>query len=477
MTYQLLEPILEGGVRNSHYFNGRLLTADTLRQDQAASRHQRQQLGRAIGFGVVEGLMVSLESNGQEPVLRIEAGVALNREGQVLALPQTSLVALAQMDEAAPTDAGLFRICVAPAPGTAHSGRHIYLLVMTPTSGYRERAPMYDLSTNGDSHGRANGCGFRYAVEGVQFRLVRLDLNDDPVLNDAAVDKLNELIEESSAVAHSKLRNVLAHLALGTDTSRAFSTDLLSYLKPSTASLRYGLADLLRVDPEQEEKTDMHLHLSHCDVPLALLYWTSSGIQFVDNWAVRRRITPSYPATTGMPLVSGRRLAEGEAAFLQFQAQIADMTGPDISQAQLSALDATEYFRYLPALGIIPLAGTGEGRGFDYLNFFQKVTVRRIMTDEGESTYTHIEGAKLLALAQRSFLYPSVDLEDKEFLWLYVVRENRHAIEHATGIAPQMYLIFTSGHLPFVGDAQYDLNRWDYSNYGPILRGTFIGGE
>jgi hypothetical protein len=44
------------------------------------------------------------------------------------------------------------------------------------------------------------------------------------------------------------------------------------------------------------------------------------------------------------------------------------------------------------------------------------------------------------------------------------------------GAPPQMYVVFTSGHLPFMGDAQYDLSRWDYSNYGPIVAGTLIGG-
>ena len=56
MTLELLESVLENGVANSHYFNGRILTADALRDDQKASRRQRRQLGRAIGAGIVCGL-------------------------------------------------------------------------------------------------------------------------------------------------------------------------------------------------------------------------------------------------------------------------------------------------------------------------------------------------------------------------------------------------------------------------------------
>ena len=36
MSLELLEPMLRGGIRNTHFFNGRLLTADDLRAEQAA---------------------------------------------------------------------------------------------------------------------------------------------------------------------------------------------------------------------------------------------------------------------------------------------------------------------------------------------------------------------------------------------------------------------------------------------------------
>ena len=450
MSYQLLEPILEGGVRNSHYFNGRLLTADALRQDQAASRRQRQQLGQAIGAGIVEGLMVSLQRSGREPVLRIDAGLALNREGQALALPQPSNLALVKMEEPRPADAGLFQVCVAPAPGETHTGRHVYLLVMAPASGYRERAPMYDLSANGDSNGRANGCGFRYAVEGVQFRLVRVDLADETVVDADTAGVVKALMDKQEGSARSKLRNRLAHLALGTPTANAFPTDLFSHLVAGSAPPPYGLADRLLVPEAEEEEADMTVHLSRCDVPLALLYWTPSGVQFVDNWAVRRRVIPSYPATAGSPLVDDHRLAEGEAAFLQFQAQLAALL-------QEGAVRASTHFRYLPAAGFIPVVPLlYRTRRVYETNFFSGLTTR-------EPVY--IEGDQVQPLLRESYRYDPVDLQSDEFFWLYQVRDNREAI--ATGrAAPTPYLLFASGHMPFRGQARYDVARSDYSNAG-----------
>jgi hypothetical protein len=52
----LLESILDQGIRNTNFFNGRILTADDLRTEQDANRQQHEQLGQAIGAGIVNGL-------------------------------------------------------------------------------------------------------------------------------------------------------------------------------------------------------------------------------------------------------------------------------------------------------------------------------------------------------------------------------------------------------------------------------------
>ena len=53
--------------------------------------------------------------------------------------------------------------------------------------------------------------------------------------------------------------------------------------------------------------------------------------------------------------------------------------------------------------------------------------------------------------------------------WLYLVRENIQTIAENPFNALQAYMIFTSGHIPYQGDARYDLARWGYSNFSSVL--------
>src|SRR6516165_9833646 len=130
---KLLAPVLDQGIRNTNFFNGRLLTAGDLQTEQDADRSHRAQLAQAVGEGVVTGLLVTLlddGSGGGAPVVRVAGGLALNRCGQALALPtSTEVVFTAQADQL-PPDAGLFAACTCPpsAPGT---DRGVFLLVLS----------------------------------------------------------------------------------------------------------------------------------------------------------------------------------------------------------------------------------------------------------------------------------------------------------------------------------------------------------
>src|SRR5690606_4863427 len=98
MARQLLEAILDEGVHNPNYFEGRLLTAAALREDQEAHRTRQRQLGRAIGRGIAEGLWVTVESAGSAqsaPLVRVGRGLAINGLGQALELKSSEVVALA----------------------------------------------------------------------------------------------------------------------------------------------------------------------------------------------------------------------------------------------------------------------------------------------------------------------------------------------------------------------------------------------
>src|SRR5260221_11977588 len=160
MSKQLNEPIIESGIPNTNFFNGRLLTASDLNTEQAAGRAHRQQLGQAIGEGVSTGLEVRLESPGSTtsvPVLSISAGLALNRKGQVLSLPNDTQGALARLNSPLPNDAGLFGECVLAEPTPATSGKGVYILTISPASGYKEKVPVRGTA----SDDAVTGCGDR----------------------------------------------------------------------------------------------------------------------------------------------------------------------------------------------------------------------------------------------------------------------------------------------------------------------------
>src|SRR3954471_7916589 len=94
---QLHQPLLDGGIRSVNFFNGRLLSGRDLSREQSARREADARLGRAIGDGVAYGLEVARDvtlDKAAAPVLRIKAGLAVNRSGQTLRLAGDVSVAL-----------------------------------------------------------------------------------------------------------------------------------------------------------------------------------------------------------------------------------------------------------------------------------------------------------------------------------------------------------------------------------------------
>jgi hypothetical protein len=245
------------------------------------------------------------------------------------------------------------------------------------------------------------------------------------------------------------LRNWLAHLCFGTEQTASFAADPFRLPGGQSPLASYGLTDWMRGRG----------HLLECDVPLALLLWTNAGVQFVDLWSVRRKPAPS-PVSALWPLTTGaRRPGEGEAAFLQFQAQLAAMIQSGGFGATLTQLHALDLFRYLPAVGLLPLA-TNRYQGFELEDFFQGMA---------KPTPMHITGDELVGLLRQSYDYPAIDLgkQQQELVWLYLVRENAEAIASATGGAqpPQPYVVFSSGHMPYAGQARYSLDHYNFANY------------
>jgi hypothetical protein len=471
----LLTPLLDDGIRNTNFFNGRLLTADDLRTEQAAHRDQRRRLGRAIGPGVVDGLMVELIADGSSnttPLVRVGKGLAINRLGQTLELVNGADVALRREPETTTAgDTGLFAACAPPTTDTLSTAAGIYLLALSPASDYREEAPMSGLSSNGN--GALDGCGYRYAVEGVQFRLIFANVAQMPFSSTAQRQAFITRMNSAQSADHSRLRNKLAHFCFGTENLLDLPRDPWRYQQRDFPG---GLLGWLR-------QTNA---LTDCDVPLALIFWQPGGVRFVDIWSVRRH--PRPPATDARwPLaLGGADPAHAEVIALQFQEQIAWLMR---SQATRSGVRALDLFRYWPAAGILPMAPQGEsdfrlpnlmdllrvggefiGReelfrtptviysselaglgltsatkkarnpqiGFDYPRFFEGLSIRQP---------AQMMGARLSALLRDALTYPPIDLEGDTAIHLYVVRENLVAASGNAADRPGVYLVFASEHM------------------------------
>jgi hypothetical protein len=446
---ELLEPILADGIFNANFFNGRLLSAEDLRTEQDSVRARLSQVGRAAGTGVVAGLWVDSVTTSATAgstagaVVSVSAGLAVNRAGQTLTLPDDTEVALVRADDTAgdnSDDAGLFKTCVPPVTSTVLTGAGLYVLALAPASGYDGKAQasgLTDVST-----GRC--CGAKYAVAGVQFKFARLDVTTNKLIDAETRSRLIALMRAGDVVSLSLLRNELAYLCFGTSAFDIFARDPFAGSGDAQASaFDLGvLADLYDSNA-----------LTDCDVPLALVYWSKNGVEFVDGWSVRRRVTHAPLSDRWSETADDPRASAGEAAFRQFQDQLERLRRSIAPQG----VSAREYFRYLPPVGIVPVTPTrlSLSSRFVYPKFFDGITCRAPV---------HLEGARLGALVRHACSFAAHDLTSRQMIWLYWVRQNTKAIADGS-LSTNYYLVFTSGHVPFAGEAHFDISLLDYSNY------------
>ena len=328
-TAELLKPILESGIRSVNFFNGRLLTGEDMSREQLANREARKLIGQAVGDGIAYGFEVAKTPGaGTAPRLTVQPGLALNRCGESLRLASAADLSLVRPQNGSTAGESSFGDCTPFQAGTYVAGSGVYLLVISPARGTEGRAPISGLGND------PVDCNTKYTVDGVQFRLVQLDLTP------------NELNDENH------LRSLVAYKCFG-----------IAQLKPlltaafSSASEDYGLLDQLRPN-----------RLTDCDVPLAVFLWSATqGIKFVDTWAVRRRLIEPSAADEWTAAVGDRRRSEAEATLLQFQDELDSIkAGAGLGGAPPAAqIAADQRFTYLPPAGFLP---TGTG-GFDWKKF------------------------------------------------------------------------------------------------------------
>lgn len=403
-------PFLDGGVRSTNFFNGRLLSREDMQREQDAERAVHERLGRALGAGIAYGFEVEAKAIGgnsaADPVVTVHAGLAVNRRGQTVALDRDVDVSL--LRPAAPASNGApliggFGTCLPPDNTVYVTGTGVYLLSVAPASQKQGLAVVSGLNNT------AAACNAKEVVEGVQFHLYQVKLTAAELADDA------------------HLRNVAAYKFFIADSA---GTD--------AARDPFGIAasPVTLTDPP----------LTDCDVPLALFQWTAAGgLRWVDRWSVRRRLAPVGDGPWSA-FADPHRLRVGEAMFQQFQEQISQ-----IAASGTPKFKAISLFRYLPPIGMIPIGPTDV----DYLVFFGELNHR--------NPPAVIEGARLRSLVLSSFAFPSIGLGSGELIWLYFVRENMQSIADGNGGHP--YLVFTSGHIPYQGDARHDVQRWNYSNF------------
>jgi hypothetical protein len=460
-SINLLSPVLDGGIQNVNFVNGRVLTADDLTAERKANLQRQRYLGQCIGDGIDGGLAVTVSASsvpfGQQ-VVTVTAGLALNRNGEVLYLGSNTDVTLAPAPQPASPNAGLFVPCNPPQTQLSNPG--IYILTVMPASGFQGQVPIVQLN----STGVAASCGSAFATAGVQFRLpqITLDTTGSPLQNSLfqLATKIqsqlaNNASQASVAPSLSQLRNGLAYACYGTEQVEQYAADPLDFLsqtpKTSPPFSSYGVVDQSRAARL----------LTDCEVPLALLYCTQAGIQFVDMWSVRRRITRG-PVTRKVPLLEGdRRVSEAEATLLQFEDHMQSLlNGP----TKLDQIVMGDFFFFVPAAGMVEITGNGIGAvnpkaqlaGFDLPTFFGAHASKDIATTNGNL---------LRDLFHDALYYEPIQLTTPGKIQLYLVWENLQAVNAALG--GRLAAIFASGALSYRGIARYGTAKRSLSRFAP----------
>lgn len=424
---KLQQPIIGGSLRSTNFFNGRLLTGADMNREQNARREADRRTGRSAGEGIVYGLEVEKETTaGNDPIIKVSKGLAINRCGQSLYLSQNLTVNLLERFGAGEQPSKTFSECQPVSGGTYAVNYGIYLLVLSPVESSEGSAPASGLNNV------FSVCNTDVILETVQFRLFAVD----PYLE-------NELLPDDDS-----LRNHLAYRCFGTAEMQKFYTD--PFNNPVE---NYGLID------EMREQT-----LSDNDVPLAIIHWNSDGVRFVEMWAVRRRVTQFSENKNWGFLSNDRRQSESEAMFYQFADQVKDIR---LNETNLHQIAAKDRFSYLPPLGVLPLktpvggltiTNSSVSKGFSSQVFFDQLEpVEAAMLD----------AARFRRLIQESFQYDPIDLKKDEKVRLYLLWENVRAVE--TGSSTQLVLIFTNQTLPYSGTARFGYSKFDLSRFAGIV--------
>ena len=425
------QPVAQGGVQATHFFNGRLLEASDFTREQHARAAADERLGQALGAGVAFGLTLteglatvaeSGEPSGGRPIV-VEPGLAVNALGQAMRLGERQQIQLtrppAANDGTVPAGCGPFGACNPLGAGTYVAGQGVYILTIAPAQLRAGRAPTNGISSDNGRGGAGGGCNSDQVTETVQFRLI----------------EVRPQLYGSLPASAADFRNRIAYRCFGDGVKADWVTHLLA-----RGARGSDLLDAMA-----------GFGLAAQEVPLGLLAYTGSDrITFIDSWAVRRPLVQPDSGDRFGSLVEPARIAAGMAMLRQFQDQLAAAVGSPVA---LGNVRARSHFPHLPPAAILPGFSVAQAQ-----QFLGGMTLRGPV---------HINGPQVEPLLRESLAAPALRSADNEVVWLYAVAANRMAGAVAAG-DPQRadpYLIFARGDLGYRGNARFNLHRWDYANF------------
>lgn len=463
----LLDPIIEQGIKNTNFFEGRLLAGQDMRDQQEANREHDRYLGRAIGQGIIEGLEVELDeehdgSDGNPPVVIVKSGLAINAEGDVFGLPENDItLALSRSVDAPKIDIADFYACAGP-PGHQHlpNGVGIYILVMSPTSGYREKA----LKSGLGDEGVAKGCGSKYVQEGVQFRLVEVSIDaltavdglSDETRNELKnnyLDDVNPVSRKQEDIARmSKLRNILAHICFGTEW-------VLN--KDNCKSKR----DDIEVNQDIRSVLGSLGIITNCDVVLSLMYWTLEGIAFIDLWSVRRVLDKNIKNGYFLPCSNSFSSNEMSAMQMQFNDHVEFLLSESKKYPEVSNYYLSDLFKHVPPVGVLPAIGGGSKYGFNIDKTFDGMST-------GSTTVLSEDDVEKLLFRCRE-LRPVV-VSKTDYMQLYWNKVNLQNVN--AGLTSQLYVVFSSRDSHYFTDEDIVVRtlKQAWSSYKGLLQANAV---
>jgi len=142
----------------THYFDGRLLTAEDLTRDQVYLDQRLRELGKVLGSGIISGLTLTL---GPGSLLTLEPGMAMTPAGRVLHLGSRLVVNLADRALISKTNDGLYSML----------NRGLYAVALRYADVASELAEVFPTDL-----GAKRGSQYALITEAVQLGLVPLPI-------------------------------------------------------------------------------------------------------------------------------------------------------------------------------------------------------------------------------------------------------------------------------------------------------------